>query len=422
MGNDTDPYLLQNVYFTNPSNPGFGNNIANLEFPYTNRISGVAVNAQTYNNYLKNAELKPEFTTELEVGADLQFLNNRIGIDFTWYTRSSKDQIVPIDVAPSTGFTSKYVNIGEVTNTGTETALRLVPFQSPTGFNWEIYTIFSQNTNEVVSLAEGLDEVFVNGYGNSLKIVHREGEPYGQIKGSVAAKHTDGSLLVDPSTGKLIEETELQVIGDPNPKFILGVTNTFRWKGISLNVLVDYKHGGQIWSGTYNQVFGRGLTTETIPDHPDGRAIAVVIPGVVGDPATFEAVLDENGNTIPNGTLLTVNDWYFINTFGSAGPNEFSLFDATVIRLREITLGYDLPTSLLQKTPFGSINVSLTGRNLWYNAVNMPKSLNFEPETSSLGAGNVDGLDPYLTGNAQGIDFGIVPTTRRYGVNLRVTF
>jgi hypothetical protein len=142
----------------------------------------------------------------------------------------------------------------------------------------------------------------------------------------------------------------------------------------------------------------------------------------VGDPATQTAVLDESGNTIPNGTMLTVNDWYFVNTFGSAGPDEFSVFDATTIRLREISLSYDFPKSLLAKTPFGSARLMLIGRNLWFKAVNFPESLRFDPETNSLGAGNVVGLNPNVSGNAQGIDLGVIPTTRRYGINLSFTF
>ncbi len=413
VGNDTDPYLLDTYFFTND---GLGNNIASLDYPFN------GFNAQTLGSTIGNADLKPEITSEIEAGADLQFFDSRIGVDFTYYNRSSKDQIVPIDVAPTSGYVSAIANLGEVTNEGIEVGLNLTPFRTASGFTWDIYTVFTKNKNLVKSIGFGLEEVFVNGFGNAERVVHVEGEEYGQVKGSVAARHTDGQLLVDPTTGKLIEETELEIIANPNPNYLLGVTNTFRFKGFSLNVLVDYRDGGQMFSGTYNQVFGRGLTTETIPDNPLGREVTVVIPGVLGDPSTFEAILDENGQAIPNGTQLTVNDWYFINTFGSAGPSEFSVFDATTIRLREVSLTYDFPQSLLKNIFIGSAQISLIGRNLWYSAVNFPKSLNFDPETNSLGAGNVEGLSPFQTGNAQGIDFGIVPTTRRYGVNIRFTF
>jgi hypothetical protein len=186
--------------------------------------------------------------------------------------------------------------------------------------------------------------------------------------------------------------------------------------------LFDYRDGGQMYSATFNQVYGRGLTPGTIPNGPRGREVSFVIPGVVGSPTTQTATLTAEGNAQPNTTQLHANDWWFINTFGSAGAQEFSVFDQTTIRLREISLGYDLPKSLLSKTPFGSANITFTGRNLWFNAVNFPDDLNFDPETNSLGAGNVEGINPNQTGNAQGVDLGIIPTTRRFGVNVRLTF
>ncbi|MDW7694737.1 SusC/RagA family TonB-linked outer membrane protein [Flammeovirgaceae bacterium SG7u.111] len=414
-GNDVDPYQTSTVYVTNSA---LGNNIASLDFPFASQ------NVQSLSNTIGNQGLRPEITREFELGTDLKFFKDRIGLEFTYYKRSSKDQIVPIEVAPTSGYRFAVANIGEVTNEGIEIGLDVTPVELANGFRWNIFGVFTKNENLVKEIGSGLSEVFVGGYGNAVRVMHREGLPYGQIVGTVAARADDGQLLIDPATGKLIEKTEPEVIGDPNPDFILGVTNTFSFKGFSLNFLIDYRHGGDMYSDTYTQVYGRGLSQETIPDGPRGREITVVIPGVEGDPSTQQAVLDDSGNMIPNGRMLTVNDWYFINTFGSAGPEEFAVFDATTIRLRELTLSYAFPKTLLDKTPFGSANISLTGRNLWYKAVNFPKSLNFDPETSSLGAGNVQNLGGSSdgSGNAQGIDFGIVPTTRRYGVNLRFTF
>jgi len=414
-GNDLNAYLTQTVFLTNS---GLGNNIASFDFPVNNN------NVQGLSNTIGNADLRPEFTTEFEVGTELRLFNDRIGIDFTYYDRWTKDQIVPIDVAPSSGYWNAIANIGQVSNTGIELGLDLTPIRTSSGIVWNIYSAFSRNRNTVDKIGNGLTEIFVGGYGNSVRIVHREGEAYGQILGSVAARHTDGQLLVDPNTGKLIEKSEFEIIGDPNPDFTLGVTNTLSWKGLSLDVLIDWRKGGDMYSDTYSQVFGRGLTTETITNNPRGREVTLVIPGVLGSPSTQQAITDENGQVIPNGTQLTVNDWFFINTFGSAGPDEFLVFDASTIRLREVTLSYQLPESLLEVTPFGSASIALTGRNLWYEAYNFPNSLNFDPETNSLGAGNVQnlGTESDGSGNAQGIDFGVIPTTRRFGVNLRLTF
>ncbi|MEQ8363507.1 MAG: SusC/RagA family TonB-linked outer membrane protein [Cyclobacteriaceae bacterium] len=421
VGNDTQAYLTQQVnFFTNSS---LGNNVAAYGFPYTSAAPGAAAfNIQSIGSALGNPQLTPEFTTEWEIGTDLRFLNNRVGLELTHYNRSSTDQIVSIPIPRSSGFASKTVNIGEVTNSGWEAALDITPVQLNNSFRWNIFTVFTRNRNEVKELTDGLEEVFINGFGNSVQVVHAAGQPYGQLKGQTAKRDAAGNLLVDPSTGKLIIGNDLEFIGDPNPDYQIGITNTFSFKGISLNFLIDYKHGGDMFSGTYNQLYGRGLTPGTIPDGPNGRRITLVIPGVVGDPTTQEAVLDDSGNTIPNGTQLTVNDWFFINTFASSGDDSFSVFDASTIRLRELSLGYDLPKSLLARTPFGSASITFTGRNLWYKAINFPGDLNFDPETSSLGAGNIVGLNPNQSGNSQGVDFGVIPTTKRYGVNLKLTF
>ena len=315
---------------------------------------------------------------------------------------------MPINLPRSTGFNRRFANIGEVTNKGIEIGLDVTPINTG-DWRWNLYGTFARNVNVVEELTDGLDQIGVGGFTN-LGIFHFEGEEFGQIFGSVAARHTDGQLLVDPNTGKLLDGG-LEIIGNPNPDYLTSVTSTVSWKGFNFSFLLDYRHGGEMYSSTYNQLYGRGVTAGTVPDGPRGRQITVVIPGVVGDPTTNTAVLDESGQPIGNGTQLTVNDWYFINTFGSAGYDEFSVFDASTIRLREVSLGYDFPSSLLDKTPFGSASITLIGRNLFFKAVNFPDDLNFDPETSGTGVGN-----------AQGIDFGVVPTTKRYGVSLRLTF
>ncbi|MEN8250393.1 MAG: SusC/RagA family TonB-linked outer membrane protein, partial [Bacteroidota bacterium] len=358
-GSDHSPYLTQLINYR--TNSGIGNNVADISFPFSN-ANFDAINVQNIRFQLGNPDLTPEFTSEFEIGTDLRFWDHKIALDFTYYDRTTTDQIVPIDIAPTSGYTSRVVNIGEVSNKGVEIGLDVTPISLDNSLEWNIYGVFSKNISEVVSLTDGLDEVFVGGYGDGIQVVHAVGQPYGQIKGSVAARSDDGELLVDPLTGKLITVTELEVIADPNPDFIMGLTNTLKFKGITLSALFDLKKGGQMWSGTYNQVYGRGLTPGTIPTTTDyGRRITVVIPGVVGDPNTQTAVLDESGNTIPNGTQLTVNDWFFINTFGSAGPDEFAVFDATTLRLREVTLAYDFPKTLLDKTPFGTARFSISG-------------------------------------------------------------
>jgi hypothetical protein len=221
----------------------------------------------------------------------------------------------------------------------------------------------------------------------------------------------EGNLLINPATGGMIQTTEQAMIGDPNPEFKLGVTNTFTYKGIFLSALFDMTKGGDIYSVTISSLLGRGVTQDT-----RDRETSWIIAGVYGDPNTGQPLL-EGGKKIPNITRITTNDLYFSPnattgaTFAINTPNEWNVYDATVYRLREVTLGYDFPKSLFKKLPIGSLSVSLTGRNLWHLAPNTPKYTNFDPEVNSYGATST-----------QGIELSAAPTTRRYGLNLTVTF
>jgi TonB-linked SusC/RagA family outer membrane protein len=399
VGNDASPYQLIPTYTVNPA---LGNNASNLTFPF------LGVSAGTVGNQLTNPNLTPEFTTEREIGFELRFLNDRIGIDATYYNKRSTNQIAGVTVAGTSGFTTKLTNFGEMTNKGFELGLDLNPFKNPDGFNWNIYGVFSANRNKVVSLTEGLTELsIVPGFGDPA-VVLRPGRPYGILVGSKAARDSEGNFLINRITGLMIK-VPLQEIGDPNPKFITGLTNTFRYKGISLSVLVDYRHGGDLYSGTVGQLLGRGVTTDT-----EDRLTPKIIKGYYGDPsAPFQPILDGNGNKIPNQVQTTTNDLYF-NANGLSGQTDLLVFDASVFRLREIALGYNIPKKWLGKSPVGSINVSVTARNLFFYAPNFPKGTNFDPETSTYGAAD--------TRNISGIEYTNAPSTKRFGLNLRATF
>jgi hypothetical protein len=170
---------------------------------------------------------------------------------------------------------------------------------------------------------------------------------------------------------------------------------------------VDWRQGGDLFSETVNSMLGRG----TIASLAEGRELGAVIPGVYGNNVTLEAILDENGNKIPNQTLVEINDLYFGSTFGSNSQDEWAVFDATVIRLREISLGYSIPAKVLLNSPVKGISINLVGRNLWYYAPHFPKDSNFDPETSTFGDSNF-----------QGFEYQNLPSVRRYGVNVKFTF
>lgn len=407
VGNEADPYLTQTPFILNDSD----NSYRGLQFPFTNP-SGT-YNIANAKKSLGNPILKPEFTTEYEVGAELSFLANRIGLDVTYYNRQSTDQIAQIDVARSTGYLSKVTNIGRVDNYGWEIGLDLTPVQLENGLTWNIYSAFTRNRNIVKDLGD-LDRVVMGG-SSDLAIVHVPGRPFGQILGSAWLRWSEenglgdpeGEILVNRINGKPIEDPELQVIGNPNPDFLLGITNTLRWKGIEFMFLLDYLQGGDMYSLSANLMQSRGaLGNQT------DRATRLG-PGILG--TTEGPIFDESGEPIPNNVIVTANDWYFDGGWAAGGANYVNVYDRTTIRLREVSLSYSFPQSLLEKTFFGTARVTLSGRNLWYNAPNFPKELNFDPEVSGLGAGDTGG-------SAQGFDLMGIPTTKRYGVNLSLTF
>jgi len=396
VGNEATPYQTVTVFQANPV-LGSGVN-GTISSPFTGRST------LTQSDLLANANLKPEFINEFELGTELQFMKGRIALDLTYYHKISTSQIFTVNAAPSTGFTQKVINLGKSSNEGVEIGLELTPFKSPKGFNWTISSAFTLNRNIVLDIGSlsNLDYGGFIGLGSR----HVAGQPYGMIRGTTYAKDSLGRLLVNPATGKPILSGKTDAIGNPNPDFILGITNSLRYGNFSLTFLFDWKQGGDMYSFTAYELLSRGVTK----DIEDREAIRVG-PGVLGDVNTLKPLLDANKQVIPNNIGIASADYYFTGGFGPGGADEVNVLDATVFRLREASLAYQVPDKFLSKTPFGAASLSFSGRNLWYLAPNFPKHLNFDPETSSTGSGN-----------SQGFDFIGIPTTRRFGLNLRVSF
>ncbi|RSK24278.1 SusC/RagA family TonB-linked outer membrane protein [Hymenobacter metallilatus] len=412
-GNDADPYSLSTQYTINPS---YGNNAGSTDFPF--RADGVSflTPGASFAGTIGNPNLTPEFTTSTEVGLDLGFLKDRVALEATYYNRHTTNQISPIQIPTSTGFSQYLTNFGEVSNKGVELGLTLVPVQTE-NFGWNSYTTFAHNLNLIEELAPGLDQLPLNapafaGGPQAIHFAPKDGKKYqyGLIYGSVAARDDNGNLLINPKTGALIEATEFKVIGNPNPKFQMGFTNSFRWKWITLNTVVDYRYGGDLYSTTIQSLIGRGVTKDT-----EDRERLVLIKGVLADPNNLQQPQrNSDGSTIPNNRAISVNDLYFQSAGGSIAlnsPDEYSIFEATTVRLREVTLAFAVPTKWVEKAKIGALTVSFSGRNLYWYSPNLPKYTNFDPETSS-----------FSNSNAQGFEYTNAPTARRYGMNLRVTF
>jgi TonB-linked SusC/RagA family outer membrane protein len=393
VGNDADPHNTE---------PIFGLSAAGF--------LGQPTSTRGTSNY--DPELTPEFTTELELGTDMRFLKDRIGLEVTWYNKKSTGLIYGIDIPQSTGYSTFYTNLGEVRNKGWEIALDVKPVRTR-NFEWNIRGIFTKNQNTVERLAEGLLRAQLGGF-NWIE----PGKPYGYLRGSFSARSDDGQLLINSVSGMPFVDPTNGMVGDPNADFKLGVTNSISFKGFQLQVLFDMTQGGDFYSETISGMLGRGVTKDT-----ENREKNHVITGIYGNPTPVPGPDGLNhyvpmlvgGKTVPNQTRVTTNDLFFTAgtgaSFATNGAFEYAVFDGTVYRLREIVLAYSLPAKWASKVKSNNITISFSGRNLWFLAPNVPKYTNFDPDINSV-----------LGSGTQGVETGGAPSTRRYGVNLNVSF
>ncbi len=366
--------------------------------------SGGVISLNNTSNTLGNSSLKPELHTEYELGVDLRLLDDRLGLLAQGYHRSTTDLITRAPLDPATGFTSTFINIGEVINQGMEISLTGTPVRG--NVLWNITANFFTNVSEVTELGAGLEKVQLGSGFTNLGNFAIEGEPYGVMLGATVVRVTEelqqsdpnfanvpvGTPLID-ADGNFVESDEIGIIGNPNPDWDLSLINSVRYKGFSLSAQLDYQQGGDMYSQWIAVLMGRGLTTAT--DRVD-RNNSFILPGV----------LQSNGQ--PNTLQISPSGVFFSNIF--VGPEELQVYDMTHIRLAHLSLSYDLPIRLLQKSPFREVTLSATGDNLWLYMFNVPAGSGFDPNVNSIG-GNSRGFE-YLTG----------PAVRRYGFNIQVKF
>ncbi len=381
VGKDADPYLLNSVYSVTSQ----GNNVSSISFPI-NGQAGFSIGTRIGSG----DNLTPEFTTSYEAGANIGLFRNRLNLDLAAYNTISTNQILNVTVAATTGYRTRTTNIGKMTNKGIEAMLSYKVFNNK-DFSWTVSGNFTLNRNNVDEIGAGVTAFNIPGSsftGTAPSIV--EGRPYGVILGNKRARTPDGTkFIVNPQTGLWIAAIPNQEIANPNPDAIIGISNSFNYKGIGLSFLFDSQQGGQIVSFTLASLKGSGALKETAVDRDKPR----IIDGVF---------LNADGSYTPNNIQIDAQ-----NYFNQGLQTDLNVYGATVYRLREATLSYQLPKSLLAKLPFGSISIAFSGRNLFYYA---PNSL-IDPELNTQGAGNIRGLE--LQSN---------PNTRNFSANVRLTF
>jgi TonB-linked SusC/RagA family outer membrane protein len=394
---------------------GYGTSAGFAPFPYGTRtfalgnsrsysdLTGSPIGSNEVSNFLGNPDLKPELQSEIEVGFEAKLLNERISIDFSAFNRSTKNLITNTPLDPSTGYTGTLTNVGELVNKGIELGLSGTPVRVG-DFSWNATLNLTVLRPEVTDLGSNLENVLIDGLTTRGNFAIAD-KPYGVIMGTAALRSPSGERVVRNSDGLYAVDPIQRIIGNPNPDWTSSLINSFSYQGITLSVQVDYRHGGDMYASTPSATLGRGVVSEG--NNPLDQAY--ILPGVrqvALEDDTFDGKVD---GYIKNDIAITASDYGFNTQFN--GIDETSIFDATNIRIREISIAYELPKSLLSKTPIKAASIQLNGNNLWFNSVNVPKNVNFDPEVLSTGVGNGNGFD-YLTG----------PSARRYGVAIRLTF
>lgn len=375
VGNDTDPYQLQRAYEASQSFDG----MASYKLP----------------NQLNNQSLKPEITSSWETGLSIQAFKNRVGLDVTYYDNVSRNQIINIPVSSAFGYDSKVINAGKINNRGIEVTLTGTPIRR-NGLEWNTTLNWSRNRNKVIQLAPGVNTFQL---ANSLvTLVAREGQPYGQILGNDFIYAADGQKVIK-ADGTYDRGQQLTPLGSVLPKYLFGFQNSFTYKNFNLGFLVDGRVGGKFFSQTYKVGMYAGVLDKTAANNV--RETGVVLDGVKGTVTYRADGTYEVTNTSPNDTRITAQAW---SRGEYSGPTPQTIFDATFVKLREITLGYSLP--LANKT-VKQIYFGLYGRNL-VNIYTASKYI--DPEFTSSG------------GNIQGLEGGSIPVPATYGLNVNVKF
>lgn len=373
VGNDADPYQLAQTFRSAGSWDG-------------------SIPQYYENTQLANAFLKPEITTGIEVGADLRFFRNKIGLDVTYYNQTTENQILGVEISRASGYANRILNAGKVNNQGIEITLTGTILELPGGFKWEANVNYARNRNKVLELAEGLD-TYTLASRRGLTSIARVGEPYGTLYGIGFKKSPDGQIVFQ--NGLPVTESTPQILGNIQPDWTGGLLNSFSFKGLTLTALIDVRMGGSF----YDEGTATARWTGQYAETAIGREEGVIGKGVMNIGTS------ESPNYVPNDVIVAGNQFYGFNN--PRRYHEAAIFDASYAKLREVTFGYRFPTAFLSKAKIQNAKLSLVGRNVLMLFSNAP---HIDPEVDRLG------------GNAQGFGYGEIPSSRSLGFNLTLGF
>ncbi len=366
-----------------------------------------------------NFNLVPTQTRETEVGLETQFFDDRIGLDVSYYRRSTKNQITSLGTAPTSGFHGRVLNSGKVRNTGVEAMLTATPVASET-LQWDTRLNFAANRSEIVSLAQELRTDAVS-RSATVSIVQKVGEPVSTIYGTPYVRDDQGRIVHGENGLPL--QGEQEVLGKGAPDWSLGFSNTVSFGDVYVNALIDVKWGGMLYSGTNRSAYAYGLhkntlegraACEEVKDSEDGYPAGGCFrpDGVTGHFETDDQgnfVRDEKGNrvvVVDSDTTAQVLPGEYYGYVSSAIADQF-VYDANYINLRQVRIGYELPDVWLDRTPLQRVRASIVGRNLFYLHDSVP---------------NVNPGAEYNSASTPGLEYASVPQTRNFGFQLQVTF
>ncbi|WP_036678160.1 SusC/RagA family TonB-linked outer membrane protein [Daejeonella oryzae] len=375
VGVQPDPYLTGTYFNPAVSLESYG---PQLDASSPNYQGGYS------RNFLQgNPDIEPERKREFELGTDLRFVNDRASLGFTYYDNKTTGAIFGIQVPGTTGFTQRNDNAAEIANKGFEVDLGATWVKKP-NFEFSTSVVWSKNENKVTDL-KGVKSFFLNGFaGNSSRAV--EGEPLGVLWGVPFNRDASGNLVLD-ANGFPTPAVEESILGDPNPNWIGGITNTLRFKNASLSFLFDHVQGGDVWNGTKGALYFFGTHADLGSEVTANQDLRAYDGSTITSGSTFRGSIGDFGA----GPVALTQAWYRDNGggFGNAGSEQF-IEDGTRTRLREVSASYLFNGSKFKTaTRLSSLELSVTGRNLWLNT----DYTGIDPETNLTGASNGRGLD-----------------------------